>query len=369
MKRLLFGAAVGCAGALTAGAQGRGAGGADTVDRNATFAVGTATAKRGETSYGELTVPPNGDAGTSLPVAIVNGAKRGPVVAFIAGSHGTEYASVVALSRLISRIDATKLSGTVVIMPLLNIASWEQMTVHVNPVDRKGMNGGYPGNPNGTQTERALDLVARQVVNRASIVVDLHGGDIDEDLRPYSYLIRTGNAAQDSAAKALVFAFGLDHIILRDIDPANPAAGRSLSGYSLVQGKTAIVAEAGRSGLVLDADVNALINGSLNVLGALKMLERPAKPVASPVYITAGTRVAADKGGMFFPSVARDSKVQKDQVVGYTTDYLGRKTADIKSPVTGLVSFIRTVPSMLPGATLVNVAEFIPTLPPYKKPQ
>jgi hypothetical protein len=337
-------------------------------DPRPTFAVGTASAKRGEVAYGELGVPAGADAGTAMPVAVIHGAKPGRVVAFISGAHGTEYASVVALTRLITRIDPSTLAGTVIVMPLLNVASWEQMTVHVNPIDKKGMNSVYPGNPAGTQTERALDSVAHRVVDRADVIVDLHGGDLDEDLRPYSYWTRTGNAGQDSAARALVFAFGLDHIIVRDIDLSNAASTRSLGGYSLSRGKTAIVAEAGRSGLVLTPDVDALVNGCLNVLGAEKMLARAVKPVAAPVFITGGSRVQADKGGMFFATVARDSRVTTGQVVGYTTDYLGRKTGDVKSPLTGLVTFIRGVPSVWPNATLVNVAEILPTAPPYKKP-
>jgi uncharacterized protein len=304
----------------------------------------------------------------SMPVTIVNGAKPGKVVAFIAGSHGTEYASIVALTRLAAKIDASKLTGTVIILPLLNPASWEQMTVHVNPVDRKGMNGGYPGNPNGTQSERAIDLIARQVVQRADVIVDLHGGDIDEDLRPYSYWTRTGNATQDSATRALVLAFGLDHIIVRDLDTANPASIRSLSSNSLARGKVAIVAEAGRSGLVLAPDVDALINGCLNVLGAQKMIERSVKAVSSPVYITGGSRVQADKAGMFFAIVARDARVREGQVIGYTTDYNGQNRAEVKAPATGIVTFIRGVPSMWPAATLANVSEVLPSAPPYKKP-
>jgi predicted deacylase len=93
------------------------------------------------------------------------------------------------------------------------------------------MNSLYPGLRDGTQTERALSLVASEIVERAGVIVDLHGGDIDEDLRPYSYLTRTGNPSQDDEAKRLVLAFGLDHVIVRDIDVANPASIRSLGGY------------------------------------------------------------------------------------------------------------------------------------------
>src|SRR5213078_428100 len=64
------------------------------------FVVGTASAARGTVAYGELKVPAGSDAATSIAVVVVNGAKPGPVVAFVAGSHGTEYASIVALTRL-----------------------------------------------------------------------------------------------------------------------------------------------------------------------------------------------------------------------------------------------------------------------------
>src|ERR1051325_6147911 len=178
------------------------------------------------------------------------------------------------MQKLIAQIPAAKLAGTVIVAPLLNVFSFQMMTPHINPIDRKGMNAGYPGDANGTQTPRALAAVTEQIVAPADVVVDLHGGDLDEDLRPYSYWYRGGKAAQDSAGLKLVMAFGLDHIIVSDIDPSAPTAGRSLSGYALTHGKTVLIAEAGRSGVVTPADLSLLIDGSLNVLGELKMLPR-----------------------------------------------------------------------------------------------
>jgi predicted deacylase len=337
-------------------------------DARPAFSVGSATARRGEVAYGELRVPRAQDAAASIPAAVIHGAKPGKVAAFVAGSHGTEYASSVALSRLIAQIDPAKLSGTVIVLPLLNVASFEQMTVHVNPVDGKGMNANYPGSSSGTQTQRALALVSSTVVEPADVIVDLHGGDLDEDLRPYSYWIRTGDQAQDDASRALVMAFGLDHIILRDIDVMNPASTRSLSGYGQARGKTVLVAEAGRSGTVLPADVDALVAGCLNVLGTLKMIDRVVKPLVKPVWVTAGSRVQAERTGMFFATAARDSMVKMGDALGFETDYLGRRVGDVKAPVAGLVTFIRGVPSMWVGATLANVSPVLLEPPPYKRP-
>ena len=331
--------------------------------------VGSASAAAGQTAYGAIQVPKGTDDGTALSVAVINGAKPGKRIAFIAGSHGTEYTSIVALTRLIGKIDPKTLTGTVVVAPLLNVASFEQMTVHVNPVDKKGMNAGYPGDAAGTQTDRALALVAAQIVNPSDVIVDLHGGDLDENLRPYSYWIRTGNQVQDDGALKLVSAFGLDHVIVRDIDAMNPASTRSLSGYALGKGKVALVAEAGRSGIVTDADVNALVNGCLNVLSSLKAIVRPTPPAVKMTYVSGGSRVVADKQGMFFATASRDQIVAEGVVLGYTTDYLGRKIGDVKSPVAGLVTFIRGVPSTWPNATLANVSPILSSPPPpYKKP-
>ena len=163
---------------------------AQQPDARATVAVGTASARRGQVAYGAIRVPAGVDSATDLPIAVVNGTRPGPVVALVAGSHGTEYTSIVALTRIIGQLDPRTISGTVIVAPLLNVASFTQMTVHLNPVDGKGMNGQYPGDPAGTQTQRALAAVADQVVKPADVVIDLHGGDLDEDLRPYSYWFR-----------------------------------------------------------------------------------------------------------------------------------------------------------------------------------
>jgi uncharacterized protein len=339
------------------------------VDPHAAITVGTAAARRGERAYGALVVPAGSDSGTTIQVAIINGASPGPVVSFVSGAHGTEYTSVVALTKLIQRIDPAKLHGTVIVVPLLNVASFEQMVPHVNPVDRKGMNANYPGNASGTQTERALAMVAQQVVQPADVIVDLHGGDLDEDLRPYSYWMRSGRSAQDSASKVLADRFGLDMVIVNDIDITNPARTRSLSGYSLLLGKTTFVAEAGRSGQVTAEETALLVNGSLNVLSSLKMLDRAVPPAPKIKWVGHDQRVRADSGGMFYATALRGSRVLKGGKVGSITDYVGRKMSDVLAPQAGIVSFIRGVPSLAKGSTIVTIVEvFDGAPPPWTKP-
>jgi uncharacterized protein len=178
------------------------------------FSIGTATAAPGQKSTGYLEVPAGVDAATNIPVIVINGEKRGPVLALVSGAHGTEYTSIIALEKLINLLDPSQIAGTVILVPLVNIQSFEQKVPHVNPIDSKSMNRFYPGKADGTQTERASFVITKQVVDRCDYLVDYHGGDLDENLRPYAYWAPTGKEAQDRISKEMVLTFGLDHIII-----------------------------------------------------------------------------------------------------------------------------------------------------------
>ena len=334
---------------VRATAQQRGA------DPHATITVGTATATRGTVATGVIVVPPGADSGLKIPVVVVNGAKPGPVLALVSGLHGTEYASIIALERLAGRLDPATLAGTVIIVPLVNVASFEQKVPHVNPVDGKNMNRFYPGDPNGTQTDRASYLITQQVVEPSDHLIDLHGGDLDEDLRPYSYWSPTGRAAQDSVSRAMVLAFGLDHIIISAYRPRDPAASRYLDNTAATRGKPSITVEAGRVGTVAPADVEALITGCLNVMAYLKMLDRPVHPIEHPVWIERVVSVTSEATGVFYPLVARGTYVAEGMRLGYVTDYVGRTVFEARAPVGGIVLFVRGVPSMTTGETIANV--------------
>jgi uncharacterized protein len=337
---------------------------------NATFTAGTAVARRGGTAMGALVVPAGTDSGVQIPIAVINGARPGPVLALIAGSHGTEYSTIIAMQRLIARLDPTQLAGTVLVVPVLNVPSFLTMTPRVNPVDGQNMVGGFPGDAAGTQSGRAMAVATREVIARADAVIDFHDGDFDENMRaPFVAVVRGGRAAQDTASLRMALAFGLDHIVLYDRSVDAPGTGRSLSGQALVRGKAVMLVAAGRSGHVAASDLDAVVTGSLNVLGALNMLDRPVPRVAHPVWLDgAGPRIAADRPGVFFAAVAPDAQIVKGQLIGYVTDLLGRRTEDIHSPIDGVVMYVHGVPSLDVGVTVAEVLPILPELPAWKAP-
>jgi uncharacterized protein len=328
---------------------------AQAADPRPTFTVGTAKAARGQKATGVIAVPPGSDAGTNIPVVVVHGARPGPVLALAAGAHGTEYASIIALEKMIALLDPAQLSGTVIVVPLVNLPSFEQKVAHLNPVDGKNMNRFYPGNPNGTQTERASYAITHEVTDQCDYLIDLHGGDLDESLRPYSYWTVTGNQRQDEVSREMALTFGLDTIIISADRPKDPAASRYLENTATTRGKPSLTAEAGHAGTVETDDVNALVSGCLNVMRYLRILPGVASVVEHPVWIERVDAVASDQTGMFYPLVKRGTYVEKGMLVGYVTDYFGKTIFEARAPEAGIVLFIRAVPSMTKGETIANI--------------
>jgi predicted deacylase len=288
---------------------------------------------------------------------VIHGARPGPVLALVSGAHGTEYASIIALEKLIPSLDPAQISGTVVILPLVNIASFEQKVPHVNPVDGKSMNRFYPGRPDGTQTERASYLITKQVVERCDYLVDYHGGDLDEDLRPYAYWPKSGDAKQDATTREMVLAFGLDHIIVWSDRPKDPNASRYLDNTANTRGKPAIAVEAGHSGTVKPEDVGLLVNGTLSLMRYLKMLPGAPAMVEHPVWIGKIDTISSEQPGIFYPLVQRGTYVAQGMKIGYVTDYFGKTIYEAHAPAAGVVLYICGVPSMKKGDTVANIGE------------
>jgi uncharacterized protein len=320
-----------------------------------TFTVGTATAARGQKTLGVLKVPAGVDAGYDIPVAVVHGANAGPTLAVVAGSHGSEYASIIAVEMLIDQIQPAEVSGTVILIPIVNVPSFEQIVPHLNPTDNKNMNRFYPGDPKGTQTDRASYVVTKEVVEKSDHLIDFHGGDLDENLRPYSYWTVTGNQKQDEISRAMVLAFGLNHIVISTDRPKDPNASRFLENTATTRGKPSFTAEAGRSGPPDKNDAVLLVNGVLNVMGHLKMTKRPVPPVKNPVWIDKLVNVVAEQDGMFHPVVDRDAHVTKGAKIGTVTDYLNRPLREMLAPESGIVLFVRAVPSLKKGDTIASI--------------
>src|SRR5580698_264042 len=139
--------------------------------------VGTIVARPGEMASGIL------DLGTStIPITVFNGKHPGPVLALVAGNHGYEYPPILALQMLRPRINPRKISGAVIMVHVANMPSFLGRTVYFSPLDQKNLNRVYPGDPDGTPSEKIAHAITTQVINQSDYLLDLHCGDGNESL-------------------------------------------------------------------------------------------------------------------------------------------------------------------------------------------
>src|SRR5437773_4888378 len=168
-----------------------------------TLHIGSAAARPGEMGSGFIEVPAGVDSGTRVPLTIVRGREPGPTLALIAGTHGDEVAPIIALQRVRRELDPARLRGTVLLVHVANLPSFLRRTVYYSPIDGKNLNRVYPGKRDGTVSERIADAITREIIERADYLVDIHAGDGNESLRPYTYWSPLGLAPRaDSVARS-----------------------------------------------------------------------------------------------------------------------------------------------------------------------
>jgi len=137
--------------------------------------LGSASAAPGEVDTGRLEVGETRDGSpVGLPVAVVNGARDGQTLYLQAASDGDELNGVGVLNRVVPQLDPGELAGTVLVVGVVNYHAF-QVAEHRNPIDDTKMNRAYPGDENGTSSERIAHATF-QAATRADLILDLHQG-------------------------------------------------------------------------------------------------------------------------------------------------------------------------------------------------
>jgi predicted deacylase len=79
------------------------------------------------------------------------------------------------------------------------------------------------------------------------------------------------------------------------------------------------------------------------------------------VWIDKIVSVASEHDGMFYPSVARNARVVKGARIGVVRDYWYKTIAEVTAPEGGIVMFVRALPSLKKGDTIVNIGTIKPS--------
>jgi predicted deacylase len=295
------------------------------------------------------------EGAVEIPVSVIHGTEAGPVVALIAGNHGYEYAPILALQRVLGRIDAKSLRGTVVLVHVAAMPSFLARTVYRSPVDGKNLNRVYPGKVEGTSSERIAFFVTEEVIEKADYVLDLHCGDGNESLRPFVYMPVTGETALDAKIEELVRAFGIDRIVVDRSRPADPEKSLYCDATAITRGIPALTAESGGLGQTDDASIDRIVDGVLSVLRHYRMLPGASAPLAKPVFLEPTQVSTSPKTGVLRAMVKPGDIVQKGAILAVVTDFFGNELARVGAPLDGEVLYVVATPPISEGEPVAMI--------------
>ena len=307
----------------------------------------------GTTQQHEVALPGSELAGETWPVTTVTGSEPGPVVFINAGIHGGEYPAIETVIRLGKYLNPTDLVGAVVLMPVVNFPAFWQRSMFVCPVDNLNPNRAFPGDPHGSYTEQLVYALTNEFIAHADLHIDLHGGDMVEDLVPFS-ICQQGESAANKTALELAMVFGLPNVLLVD-RPVQASKGTLSYAAAAARGIPSFIAEAGGVGQLQQDAVDLLQAGVLRVLHHLGMLKTAMPECAQPTLLRSFEWLYCQNAGMFYPSVATNDEVEVGQIVGTIGSLFGETLEEIMSPVAGRVLFLTSSPAVVKAGLLMGI--------------
>jgi len=294
-------------------------------------------------------------AGYAWPLCEIRGGRPGPRLCVSAGVHVNEVSSIEAAVRLQKLFDPQTMAGTVSIMPLVNQPALYEYCEYVCPIDGRNINFTFPGRKDGTFSEVLCDALMNEWCAGADCYIDLHGGDLRENVSKFSIYQRTDDADLEARGRMMAMCFDAELVVGLPNDHME-RPGRPPTGFAR-HGRLALMSEAGANGLLDEGSIAFHVEGVLNVARTLGILGTPQTPfrnarVACRDYLWVDCPVA----GEFHAEIEPGMRVEKDQRLGTIRDLFGDTLAEIAAPETGFLLWRMTHPSIAKGAPVLAVA-------------
>lgn len=293
-----------------------------------------------------------GTTDSAMPVTHIHGHEEGPHVLITAGVHGGEYPGIAASMELAEELTPDDISGTLTVVHVVNMGSFWERTSEIHPVDHKNLNRVFPGNPEGTVTEKIAWTLLNDYIKTADYYIDLHSGDIHEDLLCHVYYSKKCEADVSHVSKEMAKVVGVPYMI-----PSQAEGGAY--NCAALNGVPCILIEHGCGGLCVADDVKAHKDDLIRLLRHLNVLKNDhydTLPAPEPKETGKVTYYNALEDCCWRPCIKSGDVVKKGDLVGYATDLFGRKMRDYLAEDDGVALCVGTSLAMKKGGVLAFIA-------------
>lgn len=278
-----------------------------------------------------------------IPIMIAKGEMDGPVMGVTAVVHGNELNGISVIQRLFSKIDLSKLSGTIVGVPVVNVPS-----ILLNErtfIDGIDLNRIMPGKENGNRSEIYSHRVLSRIVSKFDFLLDLHTASFG---RVNSFYVRADLTSKIACEFA---SLQNPQIILNVI-----AKDGTLRGAASDLGIDSITIEVGDPDKFQKDMINSCLDGIFNTLSYLKMIESEEDIIKEKAVICDSSYwIYADRGGIMqvFPKVC--DIVEKDEHIATVRNIFGQIIKEYYAPEKGIIIGKSTNPVGQTGSRIIHL--------------
>ena len=281
-----------------------------------------------------------------VPIIIERSKKPGPTILITAGIHGDEINGVEIVRQIIAKGINKPKTGTTICVPVINVFGFLNMD-RLFP-DGRDLNRVFPGSANGSLASRVAHFVMKELVPHVDFAMDFHTGGADRF-----------NAAQIRITKDEPRLAELAHVFGAPFIYYSQNLNKSFRNACSKSGVPMLLFEGGKSFNIHDTITNTGVNGAKRVLHHLGMLNskfKVSKPKTEAIIIEDSKWLRAKFSGMFKPTVAINSYVEKDDVIGNITDPYGSFNHFVKAPNSGYVFNVNESPIIYQGDAIFHIS-------------
>ncbi|NQW58909.1 MAG: succinylglutamate desuccinylase/aspartoacylase family protein [Polynucleobacter sp.] len=282
-----------------------------------------------------------------IPVIEIVGNKPGHTLILVAGLHGDEYEATQVVYQLNREIDFNNLSGRVIMVPIGNPLAYQAQSRTTPEIyDGKNLAREFPGNPNGSVTQRIADKIWKLIIDNcgaSDLVIDLHSGG-----QNYSYVQTAGVREMLLDSKQTLQALKAARAMLIPQLCFMEAVPGTLSTVAIENGIPAIGCEVEGGGALKAQDVELYLRGIRNIMKFTGHdLEGNASEIDGNFHRI--VTIFSQHSGYATVFYDRFSQVGPGDVICEVLDQFGEQVEEIVSAHVGQVWAIRTNPSICKG--------------------
>jgi predicted deacylase len=290
-----------------------------------------------------------------LKTLTIDGQKSGPHLLILAGVHGDEFEPMAAVRQLAKVLLPEELKGRVTLVPVVNEEAFLRGARCAG--DGLDLARTCPGKVDGSHTEQVAFVVSA-LIKTADYLIDLHTGGNVMSLFPLAGYTLHSDIKVLSTQRRMAKAFNLP--LIWGSDPN--LNGRTLS-VARDHNIPAIYAEWKGGGRCQPEGVRDYVDGCLNVMGALGMIEREEsesriEKIVEENFTGAGLLTGdylSPCDGLFESAVSLWDDVEAGTSIGTVSDISGKNVVQIKSTQAGKVICLRVFARVLKGDSLCHI--------------